>query len=128
MYASAVSALPAVRNFLLSLQRKTAENNNVIMDGRDIGTVILPDAQVKIFMHADPAVRAHRRYLELCEKGKNVTYEEVFSDMQTRDTNDSTRAVAPCVPADDAIIFDNGELGIDATVEKALQIIKEKLI
>jgi cytidylate kinase len=97
------------------------------MDGRDIGTVILPDAQVKIFMHAAPEIRAERRHKELLEKGKNVTYEEVYSDMCLRDKNDSSRAVAPCVPADDAVIFDNGSLSFDETVEHAIKIIKEKL-
>lgn len=127
MYASAVSALPAVRNFLLSMQRQIAEKENVIMDGRDIGTVILPDAQVKIFMKADPEIRAKRRYKELLEKGKNVTYEEVYDDMCLRDKNDSSRAVAPCVPAEDAVIFDNGMLSLEETVEAAINIIKEKL-
>lgn len=127
MYASAVSALPAVRKFLLSMQRKLSERSNVIMDGRDIGTVILPDAQVKIFMKADPQVRAKRRYEELLQKGKEVTLEEVYNDMCQRDKNDSSRAVAPCVPADDAIIFDNGEYDIQQTLEYALKIVKEKL-
>ncbi len=127
MYASAVSALPAVRNFLLNLQRSVAQKSNVIMDGRDIGTVILPDADVKIFMHADPEIRARRRYDELIAKGKNVTFEDVFADMQQRDKNDSTRAVAPCVPAEDAVMFDNSDLDVAGTVEKALSIIKEKL-
>lgn len=127
MYASAVSALPAVRNFLLSMQRKLSERSNVIMDGRDIGTVILPDAQVKIFMKADPMVRAKRRHKELLEKGKDVTLEEVYNDMCERDKNDSSRAVAPCVPAEDAVIFDNGEYDIAQTLEYALKLVKEKL-
>lgn len=128
MYASAVSALPAVRRFLLSMQRRLSERSNVIMDGRDIGTVILPDAQVKIFMKADPMVRAKRRYAELLEKGKEVTLDEVYNDMCERDKNDSSRAVAPCVPADDAIIFDNGEYDIEQTLQHALKIVKEKLL
>lgn len=127
MYASAVSALPAVRNFLLSMQRSIADKENVIMDGRDIGTVILPDAQVKIFMHADPKIRAERRHKELLAKGKNVTFEEVYNDMCLRDKNDSSRAVAPCVPAEDAVIFDNGNLDENETVEAAIKIIKEKI-
>lgn len=126
-YASAVSALPAVREFLLSLQRMLASSNNVIMDGRDIGTVILPDADVKIFMSAPPEIRARRRYLELIEKGKSVTPEEVYEDMRRRDEADSTRAVAPCVPADDAVLFDNGNLDFEGTVKEALRIIGEKL-
>lgn len=124
MYASAVSALPAVRKFLLEMQRSIAEKENVIMDGRDIGTVILPDAQVKIFMKADPAVRAKRRYEELLSKGKQVTYEEVYSDMVLRDKNDSTRNTAPCVPADDAVIFDNSTFDEKETLTYALNIIK----
>lgn len=127
MYASAVSALPEVRSFLLSMQRQIAEKENVIMDGRDIGTVILPDAQVKIFMHAAGEIRAQRRYKELIEKGKEVTYEEVYNDMCLRDKNDSSRAVAPCVPAQDAVIFDNGSLTFEETVKQAIKIIEEKL-
>ncbi len=127
MYASAVSALPKVRAFLLEMQRSFAKSQNVIMDGRDIGTVILPDADVKIFMQADPAERARRRTVELNEKGKNVTFEEVYEDMCLRDKNDSTRNVAPCVPAEDAVIFDNSGLDIPQTLKKALEIVKEKL-
>ncbi len=127
MYASAVSAQPSVREFLLEMQRAFAKSQNVIMDGRDIGTVILPDAQVKIFMQADPKERARRRTLELNEKGKNVTFEEVYEDMCLRDKNDSTRNVAPCVPADDAVIFDNSGLTVEQTLEKAIEIIKEKI-
>lgn len=127
MYASAVSALPAVRKFLLSMQQNLAGKSNVIMDGRDIGTVVLPDAQVKIFMKADPKVRAERRCRELISKGESVTYEEVYSDMCLRDKNDSTRAAAPCIPADDAVIFDNSALNAEETVEYALGIIRNKL-
>ena len=127
MYASAVSALPKVRAFLLEMQREFAKRQNVIMDGRDIGTVILPDAQVKIFMQADPKERARRRTLELNEKGKNVTFEEVYEDMCLRDKNDSTRNVAPCVPADDAVIFDNSGMDVQQTLDEALKIIKEKI-
>ena len=127
MYASAVSALPKVRAFLLDMQRSFAKKSNVIMDGRDIGTVILPDAQVKIFMQAHPEERARRRMLELNAKGKNVTFEEVYADMVLRDKNDSSREVAPCVTAKDAVVFDNTGLDIPQTVKKALEIIKEKL-
>ena len=127
MYASAVSALPKVRAFLLDMQRSFAKTQNVIMDGRDIGTVILPDAQVKIFMQADSKERARRRTIELNEKGKNVTFEEVYADMCQRDKNDSTRNIAPCVPAKDAVIFDNSSLDVEQTLQKALEIIKEKL-
>ena len=127
MYASAVSALPSVRGFLLQMQREIADRENVIMDGRDIGTVILPDAQVKIFMKADPEVRAKRRFTELMQKGKTVTYQEVYDDMVLRDKNDSTRLTAPCVPADDAVIFDNSEFDESQTLSHALSIVKERL-
>ena len=127
MYASAVSALPAVREFLFKMQRELAEKNSVIMDGRDIGTVILPDAQIKLFMSATPEARAQRRCRELAEKGKNVSYDEVLRDMKIRDGNDSSRSTAPCVPAKDAIMFDNTELDLEGTVDAALSIIKEKL-
>ena len=127
MYASAVSALPPVRAFLLDRQRAFAEKENVIMDGRDIGTVVLPNASVKIFLSADDRKRAERRYKELTAKGQSVTLEEVLCDMRTRDKNDATRAAAPCVPAADAVLFDNSALDPDQTVEKALEIIYGKL-
>ena len=118
MAASAVSAIPEVRAFLLDTQRKIAKKNSVIMDGRDIGTVILPDADLKIFLVASPEARAIRRYKELCEKGVETTYESVLSEMQERDKNDSTRDVAPCVPADDAIVLDNSSMTLEETAKK----------
>ncbi len=127
MYASAVSALPAVRAFLLDMQRKIADENNVIMDGRDIGTVVLPNACVKIFMSAHPEIRAKRRYNELCAKGKQVTYDDVYRDMIERDKNDSTRASCPCVPAKDAVLFDNSALSLEETLSEALKIIEGKM-
>ena len=127
MYASAVSAIPEVRAFLLDTQRDIAHKNSVIMDGRDIGTVILPDAEVKIFMIASPEARAKRRYLELIEKGEGCTYEGVLKDIIERDKNDSTRAVAPAIPAEDAIFLDNSDLDIEGTVNKALEIIFSKV-
>ncbi|MBQ8567351.1 MAG: (d)CMP kinase [Clostridia bacterium] len=127
MYASAVSAIPEVRAFLLDTQRDIAHKNSVIMDGRDIGTVILPDAEVKIFMIASPEARAKRRYLELIEKGEGCTYEGVLADIIERDKNDSTRAVAPAIPAEDAIFLDNSDLDIEGTVNKALEIIFSKV-
>ncbi len=127
MYASAVSALPTVRVFLLDMQRSIAEKNSVVMDGRDIGTVILPNADVKIFMSADENSRAKRRLDELHEKGENVTFEEVLADMKTRDKNDSTRSTAPLVPAKDAVMLDNTSLDIDGTVDAAMKIILEKI-
>ena len=127
MYASAVSALGKVRAFLLQMQRDFAKTNNVIMDGRDIGTVVLPDADVKIFMYATAEARAQRRYKELLEKGKDVTYEDVLSDMIERDKNDSSRALAPCKPAEDAIMLDNSEMNLEENIEKVLELINEKI-
>ena len=127
MAASAVSAIPSVREYLLNTQRDIAKNNSVIMDGRDIGTVIIPDAEVKIFLTASPEARAKRRYDELLAKGKDVTYQQVFDEMVERDTNDSTRALAPCVPAKDSIILDNSTLTAKETVDKVLKIVKKKL-
>ena len=126
MYASAVSAIPEVRTFLLETQRKIARENSVIMDGRDIGTVILPDAEVKIFLVASAEARAQRRYKELIEKGEDCTYEGVLADIKERDNNDSTRAVAPAIPAEDAIFLDNSELDAEQTVERVIAIIEEK--
>lgn len=122
-YASDVSKIPEVRAFLLETQRSIARENNVIMDGRDIGTVILPDAQVKLFVIASPEARADRRYKELCLRGVETTYEEVLSEMQWRDANDSQRDIAPCVPAEDAVMFDNSGLDIDGMVAKAIELI-----
>lgn len=126
MAASAVSAIPAVREFLLNTQRNIAKENSVIMDGRDIGTVILPSAEVKIFLTASPEARAKRRYEELIAKGSDVTYDQVYREMVERDTNDSTRAIAPCVPARDAIMLDNSKLSADGTLKKVVKIIKRK--
>ena len=100
MTASKISAIPKVRAFLLDLQRNMAKTHNVIMDGRDIGTVVLPDAQVKIFLTASPEARAQRRYKELLEKGMDVNYEDILSDVKQRDYNDSHRATAPLKPAE----------------------------
>lgn len=122
MYASDVSALPAVRAFLLSLQRDIAKKNGAVMDGRDIGTVILPDAQVKIFLTAGDEKRAYRRYLELNEK-QPTSYEAVLADMRRRDANDRGRAVAPAVPAEDAILLDNSDLNAEETFAAACAII-----
>lgn len=122
-YASDVSKIPEVRAFLLETQRSIARENNVIMDGRDIGTVILPDAQVKMFVIASPEARAERRFAELQQRGVETTYDEVLSDMKWRDANDSSREIAPAVPAEDAIMFDNSGLDIDGMVAKAIEII-----
>ena len=127
MYASAVSAIPEVRSFLLNTQRDIANKNSVVMDGRDIGTVILPNAEVKVFMVASPEARAKRRYLELAAKGESCTLDSVLADIIERDKNDSTRKTAPCVPADDAVIFDNSEYDIEGSVDKVIEIIKSKV-
>lgn len=125
--ASSVSAIPEVRAFLLGIQRDMAKTHNVVMDGRDIGTVIMPDAQVKIFLCANEKARAKRRYLELIEKGVATTLEAVENEMNQRDRNDSTRKIAPAVPADDAVILDNSDLDREGTIEAALAIIAGKL-
>ncbi len=122
-YASDVSKIPAVRAFLLELQRDIARKNSVVMDGRDIGTVILPDADVKLFVVASDTARAERRYAELKKKGQDVTLQSVLDDIRWRDANDSGRSIAPLVPARDAIIFDNSLLDERQTFEKAVEII-----
>ena len=117
MYASAVSAVPAVRSFLLDTQRDIARKNSVIMDGRDIGTVILPQAEVKVFLFASDEARARRRTLELRGKGIDADYETVLREMRERDHNDSHREVAPAVPAPDAVMLDNSDLTVEQTAE-----------
>ena len=126
MMASAVSAKPAVRAFLLEMQRKLARENNVLMDGRDIGTVVLPDATVKIFLTASPETRADRRTKELLEKGMTVDYNEVLADIITRDQNDMNRPVAPLKQAEDAVLADTSALTFEESVALVLQIIKER--
>ncbi len=125
MMASAVSAKPEVRAFLLDMQRKLAADNNVLMDGRDIGTVVLPNATVKIFLTASAEARAERRYKELQEKGIATTYEEVLSDMKQRDFNDMNRATAPLKQADDAVVADTTECDLQQSLELILKIVKE---
>lgn len=125
MMASAVSAKPQVRAFLLEMQRKLARENDVLMDGRDIGTVVLPDATVKIFLTASVAARAERRYKELIEKGENVSFDEVYKDIETRDYNDSNRAIAPLKPATDSVIADTTELDIEQSLQLIINIVKE---
>ena len=126
MYASAVSAIPSVRAFLLETQKDIAAKNSVIMDGRDIGTVILPNADVKIYLTASAECRAKRRYDELIAKGQTVAYEDVLREMNERDTADSTREIAPAQAADDAIVFDNTGMNLDQSVEAIIEIIKAK--
>ena len=127
MYASAVSAIPAVREFLLETQKEIARKNSVIMDGRDIGTVILPDADVKIFMTASPECRAMRRYKELLARGQSVSYEQVLAEMNERDGQDSSRAIAPTKAADDATLFDNSELDFEQSVDAIIEMVRAKL-
>lgn len=127
MAASAVSAVPEVRTALLDMQRIIAENNDVIMDGRDIGTVVLPDANVKIFLTASPEIRAKRRYDELRAKGREVTFEEVLDDLNKRDYDDSHRAAAPLRVAEDAVTADTSMLDFERSVDLVCGLIKERL-
>ena len=127
MAASAVSAIPEVRKYLFDLQKNLAKNNNCIMDGRDIGTVVLPDADVKIFLTASPEARAKRRYIELIEKGMEAKYEEVLADMIERDYNDSHRAIAPLKQADDAVLADTSELDLQQSIDLIISIIEGKI-
>ena len=127
MYASKVSALPEVRAFLLETQKDIARKNSVIMDGRDIGTVILPNADVKIFLTASNEVRARRRVAELAEKGMPATYEEVLADMIRRDEQDRNRDIAPAIAAPDALHFDNSFEGFDEALRELLTVIHNAL-
>ncbi len=127
MAASAVSAIPEVRAFLLDTQKAIARTHSVIMDGRDIGTVILPDADVKIFLFASDEARARRRTLELEAKGMPANYEDVLREMRERDAQDRNRDVAPAVPAADAVMFDNSELTVEQSVEKLLELVRQRV-
>lgn len=127
MGASNVSSIPAVRAFLFDLQRDIAKNNNCIMDGRDIGTVVLPNAQVKIFLTTSPESRAQRRYKELIEKGEKVDFQDVLDDINKRDYQDTHREIAPLKQAEDAIFFDNGEYNLEEGAEKIIEIIRNKV-
>ncbi|MBQ1659018.1 MAG: (d)CMP kinase [Clostridia bacterium] len=128
MAASRVSAIPDVRAFLLELQRSFAKNDNVIMDGRDIGTVVLPNAQVKIFLTASPEKRARRRVIQLQEKGEEADFDKILFDIVQRDYNDSNRKTAPLKAADDAINLDTSDLTLEESVERIISIIKENTI
>lgn len=125
--ASVVSALVAVRQYLFDLQQDIAENNNVVMDGRDIGTVVLPNAQVKIFLTASPEERAQRRYKELIEKGVDIDYKVVLDEVNQRDYNDSHRDVAPLRPAEDSVIVDTTGLTLEQSEEHLYRTIADKL-
>lgn len=126
MYASAVSAIPEVRTFLLETQKDIARKNSVIMDGRDIGTVILPRADVKIFLTASAECRAKRRYDELIAKGQTVSYEDVLREMNERDTQDSTREIAPATAAADAVVLDNTGMSFEESVAAVIAMVREK--
>ena len=123
--ASNISALPCVRDFLLGMQRKAAEENDVVMEGRDIGTVILPDATVKIFLTADADMRAFRRWRELKQKGQTENFYNVMEDLKARDYNDSHREVAPLKQAEDAILLDCTELSSRETTQALLEIVRK---
>ena len=127
MAASNVSAIPSVRAFLFDLQRDIAAKNNCLMDGRDIGTVVLPNAQVKIFLTADPEERAMRRFKELQEKGSNVTYKEVLDDLLVRDYNDSHREIAPLKPAGDSVVINTTGYTLEESINKIIETVKEKM-
>ena len=127
MAASNVSAIPSVRAFLFDLQRDIAAKNNCIMDGRDIGTVVLPNAKVKIFLTADPEERAMRRFKELEEKGSTVTYQEVLDDLKVRDYNDSHREIAPLKPAEDSVVINTTGNTLEQSIDVIVKTIKEKM-
>ncbi|MBQ4087167.1 MAG: (d)CMP kinase [Clostridia bacterium] len=127
MGASQVSAIPAVRVKMVELQRNLASAKPVIMDGRDIGTHVLPDAQVKIFLTASAEVRAKRRFDELTAKGQAVNYEDVLAEMIERDRNDSTRAVSPLRQAEDSILLDTGDMDFEGALSAVLAIIRKKM-
>jgi len=127
MAASNVSAIQCVRDFLFDLQRDIASKNNCIMDGRDIGTVVLPDAQLKIFLTASAEVRAQRRFLELQQKGSDETYEKVLEDLKARDYQDEHREIAPLKPAEDSVIVDTSDMPLDVSIQTVVDLIKEKM-
>jgi len=126
-YASEVSAIPEVRNFLIVMQRTLAHQQNVVMDGRDIGTVVLPQANLKIFLTASAEKRSERRYLELVEKGSDVSYSQILEELIQRDKSDMTRLVAPLRQADDAVLLDTSHLNLEESVLALYAIVKEKL-
>lgn len=127
MAASNVSSIPEVRSFLFDLQRNIAKNNDCIMDGRDIGTVVLPDAKIKIFLTASPEARADRRFKELQEKGQDVDYETILNEIKERDYQDMNRATAPLKQAEDAVLVDTTEIGLEESIALMINTIKERL-
>lgn len=124
-YSSAVSKIPEVRQFLLDMQRSLADRGGVIMDGRDIGTVIMPDAEIKVFMTASPEERARRRYRDLVKSGANTTLEEVLENILARDKQDSEREIAPLKPAEDAVIFVNDGYDVEGSADYIISIMDE---
>lgn len=127
MAASNVSAIPAVRTFLFDLQRNIAKENNCIMDGRDIGTVVLPDAKIKIFLTASAEARAERRFKELEEKGQSVDFNALLEEIKQRDYQDSHREIAPLKQAEDAILVDTTNVGLEDAIKLVLTTVKERL-
>ena len=125
--ASKASALPEVRAFLLDFQRRQAQEHDVVMDGRDIGTVVLPDADVKIFLTAAPETRAERRLLELEQRGQAADFNTVLRDIRERDHQDETRPVAPLKRAEDAALLDTTRLNLEQSLEGLLSLVKEKI-
>lgn len=125
--ASLVAAIPEVRAFLLDYQRQLARENDVVMDGRDIGTVVLPDADVKIFLTASAEIRARRRLLELEQRGQSADFQTILHDIQQRDEQDRTRAVAPLRQAEDAVLLDTSELDLAESLQAMLNIVKERI-
>lgn len=126
MCTSTVSKIPAVRAFLLDLQRDIAMKHNILMDGRDIATVVLPNADLKVFLFASAECRAERRYKELVEKGQNVTYDDVLADIKQRDYQDSHREIAPLKPAEDAVMFDTTGYDLPTSIDKMIGLIHER--
>ncbi len=127
MASSRISSMPLVRRFLLDLQRNIAKENNVIMDGRDIGTVVLPNSEVKIFLTASPEVRAKRRYNQMVADDPRINFSDVLKNINERDFNDTHREISPLKISDDAVVFDNSNLTFDQTVNSILKIIKERI-
>lgn len=126
MYASAVSKLPEVRAYLLDTQKRLAARGGVVMDGRDVGTVIMPDAEVKVFMTASPETRAGRRYRELIARGETITYEQALADVVQRDRNDSEREIAPLRPAEDAVVFYNDDYDAEGSADYIADLIRRR--
>ena len=127
MAASNVSAIPKVREFLFDLQRDIAKNNNCIMDGRDIGTVVLPDAQIKIYLTASAEARADRRYKELVEKGQQVNYDDILREIELRDYQDTHREIAPLKKAENAVLVDTTKLTLEESIDYMLSVIRERM-